>query len=189
MKIKYFCLTLTIIICLVSSCKKNESCLRDLTTVLLLNKANSTIDDSSFIMDKMNIINYADSILIYRFYEKDTFRSIYLGSGNKMYELRQQKWSITDKQGIDTILTFSLKDTSFINKSSFEIPMILFQLSLTDSKYKIERNNDGYKTTKQSLTDTTYKEVFYYDDNFHIYKFINIYKKNKCIYERSSFKK
>jgi hypothetical protein len=89
----------------------------------------------------------------------------------------------TDYLGIDTILTFAQKDTTFIYKSKRDDAIVLFvDLSLFDSKYTISKDGNNYKTVKQSLADSTYKEIIFYDKNYRIYKFINTWQGYECVY-------
>lgn len=58
----------------------------------------------------------------------------------------------------------------------------LIDISLFDSQYNIAKEGNNYKSIKQSLIDTTYKEIIFYDKDYRIYKYINTWKGEKCVY-------
>ena len=162
----------------------NESSDNNSETTLLLDKINSTIISPQFAMDKITI-TYKDSIYLKRFYNP-IFESTLFKVENNVFEARQiRNWNY-DLLGIDSILTLSLKDTTFIYHSTFDFPVLVPQLSLADCKYIIQKNGHHNMTIKQSLLDTTFTEIFYYDNDFNIYKYVNTYKENKCIYIKNN---
>lgn len=173
---------LYIIICLLcflvacSSEEKNK-------VFLSLNKTHSTIEDTRFLMDKIEII-YGDTIFIKKTKKDHLFRSTFFRNGTEIFELRHRGWDASRISGMDSILTFSPVDTTFYYKSAFlNPPPTVESLSLSDCKYQIKKEDTHYVTIKQSLVDTTYKELFFYDENLYIYKYVNTYKGNTCIYE------
>ncbi|BEG99243.1 hypothetical protein [Bacteroides sedimenti] len=146
------------------------------------------VDSSScekpFFRDSLLIIYYdEDSLLIKNFYKGNYYQNIYFNSDDAFFEKRFVSNLPENIFGIDTILTFSKKDTSFIYKSKRDDFLVtLIDVSLFDGKYSILRDGDNYKTIKQSMVDTTYKEIFFYDKDYRIYKFINTWKNMKCVY-------
>ncbi len=84
--------------------------------------------------------------------------------------------------GMDTILSFYKSDTTFVYHSAFDFILLVFYYSYADCQYKILKEKNAYKSIKTSLIDTTYREIFYYDKDYYIYKFINTYKDNYCVY-------
>jgi hypothetical protein len=146
---------------------------------------NSTID-KPFFSDSFLITNYnKDSIIIKNYYKGSYFQYTYFWKNNDFYEERHIVNYPEQIFEIDTILTFSHKDTAFLyhsNRDDFIVTLV--DLSLFNSKYTILQDRKGYRTIKQSLVDTTYTEIFYYDQNYDIYKFVNTWRDNKCIYVR-----
>lgn len=177
MKLKYTALFLFVI--LISSCSKQGESNK---VTFLLDSQNSSYTDERFLKDSICIV-YKDSIKMF-FYEGDyTNESVYFEKDNNLYELRERFSEIPDESfGVDTILTFSKKDTSFMYKSAFEYVPTIFYYSLADNKYNIFKDGGMYVTVKQSLVDSTYTEKFYYDENFKIIKFVYTYQDNICTY-------
>lgn len=175
MKLKYILLLVLIELCI--SCIKKD----DNKIILFLNQKESTINDPELIMNTMSI-TYGDSIFIERTYGSKKFKSSYFKVEDGIYEGRHRGMDETQIYKIDSILTFARKDTSFTYNSAFDFPTLLFQLSLTDCNYAISKSEEGHITVKQSLIDTTYKEIFFYDKDFVVYKFINYYGNNRCVY-------
>lgn len=83
------------------------------------------------------------------------------------------------------IPTFMQKDTVFtyIPEDDF-FAIFVNDLGFDKCKYQIIKNNNGFVTIKQSLTDTTYCESYYYDQYFNVYQYINTWKDNRCVYVR-----
>jgi hypothetical protein len=107
---------------------------------------------------------------------------------HSFYENRQIPQLIIENEtkiSIVLIPTFMQRDTIFayIPKDDF-FSVFINDLSFDKCKYQIKKNNDKFITIKQSLTDTTYREIYYYDQYFNIYKYINTWKDNKCVYVR-----
>jgi hypothetical protein len=159
-------------------------------TELLLDSINSQIEDGRFILHKIIIKRNKDSILIERFYgENNVLSSTFLKSDDVFFEYRIRGNKTDIELGMDSILTFSIKDTTCIYNSEIEFTPTVFDYTLADCKYKIRKNGNECMTIKQSLIDSTYKEIFFYDKSYNIHKFINLYKNNKCIYTTSKIKK
>lgn len=160
-----------------AGCNENYKNERD---IFLLDIKNSFIVDTQLIINKMEIV-YSDSILIKSTYGDKTIETIFYKKGDDMYEYRHTQ-DANRQYKIDSILTLSLKDTMFIYNSYFDFPLYLFQFPLTSSEYKIQKKDNFYTTIRKSLIDTTYKEIYFYNEDFKIYKFINLYKNNKYVY-------
>lgn len=163
------------------------SCEANKKVVLVLDKSSSHIDDDRFPLDSV-CFNYTDSIIMYKYYPKRHFEVYFFKSENAVYERR----SVYDYNNStisgeyvrdDYVLTLSVQDTTFIYKYTQQFLATVWDYSYADSKYEIRKINEGeYITTKQSLIDSTYKEIFYYNKDFQVTKFINTYKENICIY-------
>lgn len=169
-----------LILFLILSCNiKNK----EYTSTLCFDPVNSTID-KPFFQDSIKTTYYAnDSIVIKNYYKNSYYESLYFNSNDSFFEKRFVSNLLANFFGIDTIFTFSTKDTTFIYKSKRDDFIVtLIDLSLFDSKYNIAKEGNSYKTIKQSLIDTTYKEIFFYDEHYRIYKYINTWKGDRCIY-------
>lgn len=177
MKLKFF--LLIAISSFLLHCNKNDANEKHIT--LFLDTNNSRWIDEHFLIDSIKI-EHDDSLKII-FYTGDYqyFRSYYK-SINGIYEIRERFDEEMKYFGVDTILTLYKSDTTFIFHSEFDFIPIVFYYAFTDSKYSIISKNDIYKSIKQSLVDTTYKEIFFYDEDYNIYKFINTWQDNECVY-------
>lgn len=176
-QLKYFYLCL---ICFfVHSCNGHTNI--DNKISLYFDRSESTIIDERFNLDSIGFQYSKDSIILYiRQLELPFFKK----HGN-IYELREAYRDMIDYERTDSILTFSTKDTTFTYGSVIDGDFIpnAFDYSLADCKYEIKKiGNNSYVTTKQSLVDTTFKEIYYYDKEYQITKFVNTYKGNICIY-------
>jgi hypothetical protein len=171
---------LIIVVSLLSFCcnKQNDNYKR---VTLFLDFKNSQYTDNRFLIDSINV-EYNDSIKIIRYTGDYQFESIYYKNKNGIYESRKRCNEELECFGTDTILTFYKSDTTFIYNSAYEFISLVFYYTLADCKYDIIKENDIYKTIKQSLIDTTYREKFFYDENYNIYKYINTWKENECVY-------
>jgi hypothetical protein len=168
-----------VIIFLLFSCCKPKVSSTDIT--LFLDTIESQYTDDRFLIDSI-CIEYRDSMSITRYTGDYQFKSQYYKKADGIYEVRERWKEGFEYLGIDTILTFCKSDTTFIYNSAYDFISIVFQYTLADAKYSILKENDTYKTIKQSLIDTTYTETFFYVDKFNIYKFINTWQDNKCVY-------
>ena len=153
---------------------------------------NSKLIDVKFKYDSLFINRIEkDSITITRYLggKGYYFYSSFSLKNHSFYENRNspQLISIEDetKTSIVLIPTFMQKDTIFtyIPVGDF-FAVFVNDLGLGKCKYQIETNNSKFLTIKQSLIDTTYKEIFFYDKDYNIYKFINTWKDNRCVYVR-----
>lgn len=151
---------------------------------MLFFDAGSSSVAKPFFRDSIIITYYGnDSVLIKNYFQNDYFQNLYFFHDNFFYEKR----FVTDLPGnvfeMDTILTFAKKDTVFDYLSKRDDFIVtLIDVSLFNSKYSIEKDENEYKTRKQSMIDTTYKEEFFYDENYRIYKFVNTWRGDKCVY-------
>ena len=112
------------------------------------------------------------------------YENLYFRIGNNLWEKRHRSNDFGEFLKIDSIPTFFLNDTSFIYKSAREIFPVVRIYSYADCRYIIKKQGEEYVTVKQSTIDTTYKEIFFYDKDFNIHKYINTYKDNYCVYIR-----
>lgn len=153
---------------------------------LYFDTISSTIS-KPFFKDSINIMCYGhDSIVMKSYYKENFYENVYFYRNNNLFEKRYISNQPGNYFGIDTILTFSItKDTTFIYKSKRDDFMVtLIDISLFNSKYSIVKNSNNYKSIKQSLIDTTYKEIIFYDKNYNIYKYVNTWKENRCVYTK-----
>jgi hypothetical protein len=179
MNIKYF--LLFAISLLILSCNRQSK--KEVIDILVFDAINSSVD-APFFRDSLVITYYkADSILIKNYFKGNYYQNIYCNNENAFWERRFVSNLPENIFEIDSILTFSKCDTSFFYKSRRDDFLVtLVDLALFDGKYTIQKEDNNYKTIKQSMTDTTYKEIFFYDKNYNIYKYINTWKENKCVY-------
>lgn len=106
-------------------------------------------------------------------YEK--FRS-FVKTGDFYSEQYAIKYYI--KGNVDTVFipAFICKDTSFEKVFNYDKPSIMAPQGFYDWSYNIKKQSDGlFLLAKQNLTDTTWKEFFWYDKDFVIdrMQFIN----------------
>jgi hypothetical protein len=177
MRLKFF----LIIFALLSlfCCNKQNNDERRLT--LRLDFKNSEYADDRFVIDSINV-EYDDSIKII-FYTGDyQYARIYHQNENSIYEIRERCNEEIECFGTDTILTFSKSDTTFVYKSAYDFIPIVFLYAFADCIYTIKHEGNEYMTIKQSIIDTTYKEIFFYDKEYNIYKFVNTWENNRCVY-------
>lgn len=164
------------------SCSSKQ---KDFTYILLYDIENSNME-KPFFRDSILITYFdKDSILIKNYYNGNYFQNIYFKNEGDYFEKRFTANYPDQIFEIDTIMTFADIDTTFIyysHRDNFIVNLI--DLSLFNSKYTILYDGKSYKTIKQSLIDTTYKEIYYYDRNYNIYKFVNAWKDNECVYIR-----
>jgi hypothetical protein len=175
-------LTCVIFFCLFSCGEKQTK------SYLLLYDTESSSMGKPFFRDSILITYYdKDSIIIKNYYNGDYYQNIYFWDENSYAEKRFITNYPEQIFEIDTILTFTNKDTTFLylsNRDNFIVTLV--DLSLCNSKYIIMQEKKGYKMIKQSTIDTTYTETFFYDDNYNICKFINTWQGNKCVYVRKN---
>lgn len=166
---------------LLVSCNKQSN--KEFSYVLIFSPENSNVIKKSLLFDSIFIKNYYnDSILISRYSNAKPIEAIFFNDNGSFWEKRYRCNDLGEFLGIDSILTFSKKDATFFYKSERVFIPIIWQYSFADCLYSISKVGNEYITTKQSLVDTSYKEIFYYDKDYNIYKFINIWKNNKCVY-------
>ena len=177
---KNYILSVIILFCLFA-CNKQTN--KELTYTLSLDTILSSTNES-FFRDSITITYYGkDSILIKNYDNRYILENLYLNFNNVFYEKRWVYNPIIDYSGIDTILTFTQKDTTFIYKSKRDDFIVTFvDITFFDSKYTIVKDGNDYKTIKQSLADSTYTEIIFYDKDYHIYKFISTYRDDTCVF-------
>jgi hypothetical protein len=169
------------IIFLLLSC--NRQIEKEVTHVLSFDMNSSSVN-KPFFRDSLVITYYKeDSILIKNYFNGNYYQNIYFNRNNVFFEKRYVSNPPAQIFEVDTILTFAKEDTSLIYKSRRDDFIVtLIDLSLIDGQYIIQGDGKNHKTIKQSLMDTTYKEIFFYDINYNIYKFINTWKNDQCVY-------
>ena len=185
-----FSFTLFLGFLLLQSCNYEKNNIHRI--VLEFDSIKSTVKNWDFVeMSKMEIAYRGDSIFIEKFFDNKNLQNVFINKNGNVYELGyygailldEEENIIEDNTISDTILMFSVNDTTFIwNCPSRIFPPFKRFSPYFDSKYTIEKSRNGYKTIRQSLVDSTYKEIYFYNKNYIIYKFINTYKDNKCVY-------
>lgn len=141
----------------------------------------SVLSDERFNLDSVKFSYSSDSIIMLM----NQFEIPFIEQNGSFYEVRKAYRDMIEYERTDSILTFSRNDTTFIYESVIDGDFIpnAFDYSLADCRYEIKKlGENSYKTTKQSLVDTTFKEIYYYDENYRIAKFVNIYIGNVCVY-------
>jgi len=120
----------------------------------------------------------------YYFYSTFSFKNPYFCENRLIPQLIIEGETETS---IIFIPTFMQRDTIFtyIPEDDF-VAFFVNDLGFGKCKYQIKKNNDEFLTIKQSLIDTTYHETYYYDRHYNIYKYINAWKDNQCVYVRKN---
>ena len=169
---------MTILFC---SCNKQND--KFSKTILSFDSTISHVQEKSLIRDSIVIQYYNnDSILLLKYSNGDYKRSHFFYMNDVFLERRRRTTEVGEFLGIDSILTFSKKDTIFEYKSARRFIPIVQDYGYADGIYTIQHEGNEYKTIKQSVIDTTYKEIFFYDKDYNIYKYVNTWKGNKCVY-------
>ncbi|MBO1736541.1 MAG: hypothetical protein DBY16_08725 [Coprobacter sp.] len=164
----------------------NNKLSKETSYVLYYEPDSSHVTEKRMIGDSIVIKKISqDSILISTHISNMTvYENLYFRIGNNLWEKRHRSNDFGEFLKIDSIPTFFLNDTSFIYKSAREIFPVVRIYSYADCRYIIKKQGEKYVTVKQSTIDTTYKEIFFYDKDFNIHKYINTYKDNYCVYIR-----
>ena len=164
----------------------NNKLSKETSYVLYYEPDSSHVTEKRMIGDSIVIKkNSQDSILISTHISNMTvYESLYFRIGNNLWEKRYRYNDFGEFLKIDSIPTFFLNDTSFIYKSAIDFFPVVRTYSYADCRYIIKKQGEEYVTVKQSTIDTTYKEIFFYDKDFNIHKYINTYKDNYCVYIR-----
>ena len=176
----------------ITSCNKQNSLELEMGRVeFSFDSIASKLVDEKFRYDSLFVERIRkDSMTITRCMGGDGYYnySVFSLKDNTFYENRIVPHEIIEGEtetSIVLIPTFSQKDSTFNyfpedDFLSFFVP----DLGFDKCNYEIKKANNELVTIKQSLVDTTYKEIYYYDQNFNIYKYINTWKDNKCVYVR-----
>ena len=166
---------------LIYSCNKQDNQFNK--TALYFDSTISHAQEETLIRDSIVIQYYAnDSILLLKYSNGNYKRSHFFNINDVFLERRMRTTEVGEFLGIDSILSFSKIDTIFEYKSARRFIPTVQDYSYADCIYKIQHEGNEYMTIKQSVIDTTYKEVFFYDKDYNIYKFVNTWKDNKCVY-------
>ena len=158
------------------------ACVNKNKDTLYLNEHSSTITDTLMIYKKVSI-TYGDSTIFQRHFDNSYLESDFIKSKDKVYELRHRVTFAHEKLGYDSILTFSHSDTTFDYISSYRLTMYGTHLFLRHCRYDIRKLENEYMTTKTSLIDSSFKEIFYYNHEYRIHKFIYKYRQDVLIYD------
>ena len=172
---------LTMIVLLLFSCGNSKETSK---YTLMINPDLSNITEKRLVRDSIVIKTYGlDSILFINYGDGRIGREfMYFYNNNDLYERRY-----TFAPGVygkrDTILAFSKTDTSF-HKPGVDIIISVLDYSFGDCRYTIKKNKNGYMSIKQSTINTAYKEIYFYDENYTINRYILVWKDNRYVYER-----
>ena len=148
-------------------------------TILLFVPEESRISHTDYRLDSIIIIPHphnCDSIIFRQYDKYGIFNvNVFFKKNDSMYEIRNI--FTTDEipgklLGHDYIRAFTRKDTTFFYKSKMDLMSAGMGLSVDDSNYTIKKLKDGYETIKQSAIDTTFREIYFYDKDYNIYKYI-----------------
>ena len=163
----------------------NNKLSKETSYVLYYEPDSSHVLKKSLIRDSIIIEYYQkDSMLFLKYSNGDYKENLFFLHNGNLVERHYRGNDFGEILGIDSIITFSTKDTSFFYKSALEFIPIVLAYSFADCRYIIKKQGEEYVTVKQSTIDTTYKEIFFYDKDFNIHKYINTYKDNYCVYIR-----
>lgn len=176
------CFSVVFICILICSCNENKIANNRIN--LIMDATTSTVIDKRFCLDSISFHYDKDSVFMYKHFSNRYFETSFFYSKNDLYEWRDIYDDLAGAYlGKDSILTFSTKEISFVYNSTIEFITTTWDYPFADCKYEIKKiGDDNYTTTKQSLVDTTYKEIYFYNKNYQVSKFINTYKGNICIY-------
>lgn len=151
---------------------------------LMIDFSESKIQDSRFAFDSVSFL-YNDSINIYYYLSYRSFNQVLNATNDKVYEVINTYDEISDeliKQ--DTLLYFSLKDTAYTYLNENKRILTILDYRYASCKFYFKESENSWRMTiKQSLVDSTYKEIYFYDKNFRVNKFINTWQDNLCVYK------
>jgi len=186
MKNRYIIIIIVLILGTIS-CKEEKQ-----NITLLLSKRESVINDKKIILDSIVINRSKKHILIRQYRGAGDYLEIkFIKINNGFSEIRKKFYGLienkTDKikadlMPADTLPTFYKSDTIFTYKSNRNFYHSTMDLSLGDGEYKIEKTENTYISSKKSAIDSSFEELYYYDVNFNITKFIVKYRGNICVY-------
>jgi len=149
---------------------------------LLVDMENSIVVEPLFVYDSITVNNLTDTIIFTKYSNGRPFIATLVMRDSNFYEIRNVFDMDGDSCFVATLMTLSKKDTSYDFERGY---IVLEALSLQFSCMHYEFTKEGgsmYKTLKRSLQDSTYTEIFYYNDNYQISKFINTWRDNKIVY-------
>ena len=181
-KIKPLLLSFSCFLALLYSCEQKGS----ERVTLMLNQSESIIEDSRFVFDSITFVYSRDTIWKYRYWPRRFFENPTIKIDDKFCEVINIRSyidnTITRK---DTMMMFTLRDTSYVYKIKNKSIATVLDLAYADCIFYFKKDESGNRMTlKQSLIESTYKEIYYYDENYRVFKYVNTYKGNVCIYER-----
>jgi hypothetical protein len=190
MKLHLILGVLVLIYVIITSCSKQDS-FEMITgkTTLFYDSDSSKLIDIEFKYDSLFVERISkDSITITRYLggEEYYYHSNFSFKNDVFYENRIVPQLIIEGETETKVIfipTLSLKDTIFNYTPEDDFTSVfVMDLSFDKCIYQIEKKNSKVLTIKKSLVDTTYKEIFFYDKDYNIYKFVNTWKNNKCVY-------
>jgi len=178
-----------VVIAVVSCNKPNSSNIVLGKIIFSYDSINSKLIDQKFKYDSLFVDRIGkDSMTITRYLGGKGYHFYVMLSlkNHSFYENRQIPQLVIEGEtetSIVLIPTFMHRDTIFtyIPDDDF-FAVFVNDLGFGKCKYQIKKDNDEFLTIKQSLIDTTYREIYYYDQDYNLYKYINTWKDNKCVY-------
>jgi hypothetical protein len=190
MKLHLILGVLVLVYVITTSCSKQDS-FEMITgkTILFYDSDSSKLTDIEFKYDSLVVERISkDSMTITRYLggEGYYYHSNFSLKNDVFYENRIVPQLIIEGETETKVIfipTFSLKDTIFNYTPEDDFTSVfVMDLSFDKCIYQIEKKNNKVLTIKKSLVDTTYKEIFFYDKDYNIYKYINTWQNNKCVY-------
>lgn len=154
-------------------------------TSFYLDERESKIINYPFTFDSIKVY-YDDSIVIRKYKSNNINETILKKNKIGMEEHRTINKDFFDDMYIrtDTLLILSNKDTSYTHYFITDNLYLVSSYSYTSCIYTFTMVDEWKrKTVKQSLIDTTYSEIYYYDKNYQISSIINTWGDNTCVYK------
>ena len=167
------------------SCEKQEK-----KIVLLLSPEESVIGlEEGYKLDSIIIRPYnGDTIVLLQYNINGIFGVNHFFEQNDVLFEIKPIFTVTEIPGKiighDNIMTFARKDTTFIHR-----PKIRFfpgGMGHFDAEcyYTIKQLKEGYVTIKQSAIDKTFRELYFYDNDYNVYKYILTLHYNMFVYNK-----
>lgn len=156
--------------------------------VLQLDECQSSIDNLEYYMVKFQEKIYKDSIVISKVFNyKKKFTNTFFIENGAVYDYRYTDHLYKDQ--LNRLLLFSMTDTVYSWENRIWERDFIIGLDRASTNVIIKKIAPNlFTTTLQSLTDSTYKEVYFYNNEFQILKFEYYYKNSKIVLDANSEK-
>ncbi len=130
-------------ILLICTCQKSSN--RSYFCTLHLDQTLSSINQESFTYDSIVFVKYGnDSIIMEKCSNGKCFHLTFFNLNGDFFENRYRSNDIGDFLGMDSILTFSKKDTAFNYKSAYDFIAIVQSYAYADCQYSIRKVDNDY---------------------------------------------